>query len=534
MHRFLLMTAAVLMVGWFAPTSVIGADNASDIPGVPLPGTVASGQLGGPIYDVVYRVVVPAGSVILAALSGTSGTDFDLYLFDGSATSVVSKVGLLTSSTGPTSTESVSWPTRIGGTFYVDLNGATNVEGTFTLTVQVVPDPTPPMVSLTLGGGRALTSSRTVSLVVNGFDDLSGVSQMSFSDDGQDWTPWEPYATTKVWDLGATDGTRTVWCRVQNGVGLVSSPARLVVVLDTVPPHVTWLSPSPGTSVTAARPTFSVRFDEPIDAASWFSGGLVIQDPTGAVVPGAYGFAPAVIAGSFTPSQPLTPGVVYIVTVARVHDEAGNDIGPVPSWTIKRVIPTSLSLAVSSTVVQYGAQVSFTTHASLPPGESATLEERTAGTVVFSPVTDSPVIAGLASVRLSPQFSATYRLDYPGSAVATSRMSTEVRVLVRRAVSIAGRGPAFLRTGVVSRSIPIVARVAPAGSTPVVFVASRYDPSRGRYREMSRFVRVTDAAGRATLRWTPSSGLWSWRVLVPPSALFANNASALYRWLIAR
>ena len=71
-----------------APASVHAADSPNNIPGVPLPGSTATGQLGGPIYDVVYRVVVPAGHVLLVSMTGAAGTDFDLYLFDSSAVDI--------------------------------------------------------------------------------------------------------------------------------------------------------------------------------------------------------------------------------------------------------------------------------------------------------------------------------------------------------------------------------------------------------------------------------------------------------------
>jgi hypothetical protein len=116
------------------------ADPTSDIPGVPLPGTVTSGLLGGPIYDVVYRLDVAPGSVILARVTGSSGTDFDLYLFEGSATTVVTNQGVIARSTGPTSTESILYATPIGGRFYVDLNSATAAVGTYTLVVRAIPD----------------------------------------------------------------------------------------------------------------------------------------------------------------------------------------------------------------------------------------------------------------------------------------------------------------------------------------------------------------------------------------------------------
>jgi len=80
----------------------VAADSSSDIPGVPLTPGVVVGPLGGNIYDVVYSLDVAPGAVVLASLTGSSGTDFDLYLFDSSATTVVTNQGVVARSTGPT------------------------------------------------------------------------------------------------------------------------------------------------------------------------------------------------------------------------------------------------------------------------------------------------------------------------------------------------------------------------------------------------------------------------------------------------
>ena len=168
----------------------VGAADASDIPGVPLPGPVVTGRLGGPIYDVVYRITVAPGTVILASLTGTGGTDFDLYLFDASATTVLSDGGLVAKSVGPASTESISAPSRLGGTYYLDLNGASDVEGDYRLTVQTVPDPTPPTVSMVLASGRPATNQLAVPVSLSAADDLSGVTDMALSADGATWTGW--------------------------------------------------------------------------------------------------------------------------------------------------------------------------------------------------------------------------------------------------------------------------------------------------------------------------------------------------------
>ncbi|MFI5100216.1 MAG: PPC domain-containing protein, partial [Actinomycetes bacterium] len=273
---------AAAIVALTIPVASASADASSDIPGIPLPGSVATGQLGGPIYDVVYQFVVSPGSLLVASLTGTAGTDFDMYLFDSTATTVLQKTGLVAQSTGPTSTELISYASPAGGTYYIDLNGSTDIEGTFRLVVQAVADKTPPSVtSLTLGDASGSANSLTVNVTLAATDDLSGLAGMAFSLDGTSWTAWTPYAKSSSWTFEGEDGTHTLWAKVQNGVGLESAPLAASVRIDTVPPHAIRFDPAPGAQVEGLRPRLTVQFDEPISVASWQNLGLVVQSSGG-------------------------------------------------------------------------------------------------------------------------------------------------------------------------------------------------------------------------------------------------------------
>ncbi len=528
-----LVVAAVLASGLLVAPSVTLAGPESDIPGIPLPSPVVSGQLGGPVYDVVYRLDVPAGYVIVAGLNGTAGTDFDLYLFDASATTVVSNTGLLTKSTSPTSSEQLSWATRIGGTFYLDLNGATDVEGTYTLSVQVVPDPTPPSAVLLVAGGASRVNTTAITLQLGAFDDLSGVTEMSLSADGVNFLPPEPLRTQFSWTLSGGDGRKTVWARVFNGVGLASAPVSVTVVLDTTGPAVSAVSPAKESTVTTPRPVIAVTFDEPIDPASWASLGLVVQAPSGGIVPGTYAYYPSTRTGTFSPSVDLAAGYVYIVTVGDVRDLAGNRVRDAGSWTLKRLIGTSVTLAARPAIVVSGGAVDLAGTSVVPGGESVVLEAKPAGAAAYAAEGTLLPVDGRFAVSLVPATNTWYRVSYPGSATAIAS-SAEVRVLVRRAVVLLGPGPATMRTAVARRPVTLVAQVSPAGVAKVSFRLYRYDAARRAYVYAGSFGRSTDGVGRATLAWTPSAGRFYWRVAVLSSPEYANNVTAVYRWTVSR
>jgi hypothetical protein len=515
---------------------VSAADSSSDIPGVLLPGTVAAGRLGGAIYDVVYRLTVAPGSVIVGGLTGTPGTDFDIYLFDASATTVLSDVGLLRSATGPTSQESIFWPSPLGGTYYVDLNGASDVEGDYRLTLQAVPDTTPPTVSIALAGGRGSTSELAVPVTLNAVDDLSGVTAMAFSQNGSTWTPWEPFSPSRTWTFEPGDGSRTLWAKVRNGVGLQSTAASAAVTIDTDPPSATGVSPEPGSNVIGLRPTFTVNFDEAIDPSSWTNLGLIVQEGGGSLVPGQYRFDVAGRTGSFVPAIALQPGMTYVVTLGDVRDVAGNRVASAGSWTVRPVSQATLEAPATSVIAVSGqpTRIDLTLSGATLPAV-VEVAQSTSVSGGFVPLTSAPVTTGRFSVVVTPAVNTTYRFTYAGG-IGVLPAQLDVRTLLRRSVELVGRSSSATSRAKVGASVTLTAAVGPAAAgVPVSFRLYRFDPSRRAWIYAGSRGRNVDASGRASLIWVaPAAGSYYWRASVASTPDYANNTSPVYRWSITR
>jgi subtilisin family serine protease len=94
-----------------------------DIPGTPLQVPEVSERLDEAVDpDRVYAIELNAGETIQATLSGEEGTDFDLYLFDPSTTSVNGKAGIVAASEHPgTSNEELSYLVKKTGTYYLNV-----------------------------------------------------------------------------------------------------------------------------------------------------------------------------------------------------------------------------------------------------------------------------------------------------------------------------------------------------------------------------------------------------------------------------
>jgi hypothetical protein len=517
------------------PDRALAADPSADIPGVPLPGAVVSGSLGGPIYDVVYRIEAPASSVIIAGMTGSPGTDFDLYLFDSTATTVVNNVGVLARSTGAGSDEAIAYVTRTGGTFYLDLNGASDVEGVYTLSVQIVPDPSPPTLRVLLDAGAVATNDSTVSVTLDAADDLSGVSEMAFSADGATYGPWQAFDPTTTWTFPAGDGAKSLWAKVRNGVGGESVPAVGSIQLDTRAPVVIGVSPDRDSIVPAVRPTIRISFDEPLDPVSWNALGFILQTAGGAFVPGTLAYEAATRTGTFTPAADLVPGELYFATVAQPRDQAGNIATAPGSWWIRPMKPTSISLQTSSRIVTFGTPIVLSGVTSIPTDAPPTLEARPTGAEEFTRVATTLPAGGFFSTLVTPTIATTYRVTYPGSATSVAATSPNVTVGVRWWLVLSGRGPAITRTGQAGTPIVVEARALPLlPGVGVSFKLYRYDSARRAYVYAGSRGTRTRADGTARISWTPSAGRWRWRVSVAAAPGVTAATSAAYTWSITR
>lgn len=536
--RSRVLLAWVLASALLAPAlhaGVVLADSSANIPGVPLPGSTVTGNLGGPIYDVVYRVQVPAGSVLLASMTGGSGTDFDLYVFDSTAVDIYANppVGLAGKSAGPSSTESVSVPSVAGGVYYIDLAGFSRTFGQYQLTVRVAADTTPPKVGLVLDGGAPATNNPVVTASVVATDDLSGVEAMQLSEDGISWTAWAPYSVVVLWTFPSSDGTKHFYARVRDSAGNVSSVAHSQIELDTVAPSILAVSPPAGAPTDGLQPSFSIRFSERIRETTWLADGLRVSDSYGTPIFGSYSYDPATSTGTFVPGVALVPGQSYTVALGDVTDLAGNPVPTVASWTNTALASADVTLTTSSRLIARGAAVTLDGRVAAIAGAAVTLE-RAIGDgpfVAYVPLLTATggTFRSIETIRQNTWF----RAVYAGSDTIAGATSPVVRILVRREVALAGRTAGS--TSVVARAhrVSMKAVLTPPGPDIVVsFRIYRTDTRTGRLVLQSTVPRTT-VNGSASLAWTPAlPGRYVIRVATPPTPLYANGISPAYAWLV--
>jgi outer membrane protein assembly factor BamB len=188
-------------------------------------------------------------------------------------------------------------------------------------------DITKPVVGANFAGG-IYTNAGTVTLTLSGTD-TSDLAGMMFSwDGGASWDAEETYGTTKTWNLGSSDGLKTVYVKFKDKAGNWSDPYRYDLTLDTVPPALNVTPHGPCTN----NPAITVSGT----AMDSLSG---LKDVT---VNGTEVTAPS---GSFSQALTLVSGSNTIVIAAT--DNAGNVTTVTQLITLDQV-PPLLTLSVPS------------------------------------------------------------------------------------------------------------------------------------------------------------------------------------------
>jgi len=98
--------------------------------------------------------------------------------------------------------------------------------------------------SVLINGGDTYTNSRNVTLTLNSSDAQTGVYQMQIGNPGAT-NPYEPYATTRAWQLENVQGDTYVTASFKNHAGMTSqAQVGDHIILDTVAPSTSASSPA--------------------------------------------------------------------------------------------------------------------------------------------------------------------------------------------------------------------------------------------------------------------------------------------------
>ena len=520
-----------------APVPTLGpgtaaADSAADIPGIPLPPGLP-GPLGGDVYDVVYQLDVEPGSVILASLSGSGAT---------TSTSTCSTPRRRRSS--PTRGSSRGPPAR-RATSRSPSRRRPAAASTWTSTPRRRSrGPTPWRSRSWPTGLRSPAWCSTPAgpaRIDHGLRVAHGLRQ-----------PLRPRAhglLRRRVDLGAMAALpgrvdldlprrrrREDRCGHRSRVppGSISAPVSASVVLDTERPGVTSSirrsatissargrrSRSPSASRSTPRRGRSSGSCSRRPTGSSFPAPTPWSRPTGRDVPPVEDL----VAGGLRPLRRCGPRRRR--QPRRAHRLLGR----------RRAAGSRLALAAAP-----GSSTGGLRAARRP--SDGTRRRRVAharGAPGGRPDDDRPRVGAGRRGRQ------VLRARHPVVHHGVPRPRAGGRRLRRRQRRRGGRRsaerpdprspPAVIRAGRVGARTTVAATIAPvAAGVAVAFRLERWSTTTRAWRLVGTLGRRTDAAGRASVAWTPrGSGLYRWRATAASTLDYSTAASAWVRWSIGR
>ena len=206
----------------------------------------------------------------------------------------------------------------------------------------IVIDTTSPTGSVVINGGAVYTTTQTVTLALSAADDSGIVWEMRISNDGVfDTEAWEAYAASKIWTLGAGDGTKTVYVRYKDPSNNESTTVTATITVDSAAPGISISGPS--ADVTSAGPViYTVTYTE-ADSIT-LSAADVTLNKTG-TANGTVSVTGAGAASRTVATSGITGDGTLGISIAAgsASDSVGNAApaaGPSASFTVDNIAPS--------------------------------------------------------------------------------------------------------------------------------------------------------------------------------------------------
>jgi len=187
-------------------------------------------------------------------------------------------------------------------------------------------DTTLPTGTLTISGGDELVNQRAVTLTLTATDATSGMgagAMMCFSNDGENWSQFEPYSTTKPWELASGDGVKNLYAQFQDVAGNLSPNIKQTIALDTTPPAVVQTTPKKEKMHAPINAAITIAFDENINSDFVNSENIKVVGEKSGDITGKFTIDWSLV--SFIPDKIFADREKVTVTISTgVQDVVGN------------------------------------------------------------------------------------------------------------------------------------------------------------------------------------------------------------------
>lgn len=527
MRRLIRVSALVAAVLLGVPSGTIAATDANqEIPGIAWPGGVVTSNVGGPIFDRVWKLDLPQGRVAVIRLTGEAGAELGLYLFSGSATSVTSDTPLASSAVAGGRQSIVRGLAQ--GSYYINVNGR-NVDRAyrFSISVSLAPDLTPPTVRPATGTRSNRVSGDTVELLPNAVDSVSGIDAIRARKQGEPWGEWQVAVDRIVVPLPISEGAVSFEVQARNGLGMESEVGTLELFVDRTAPTATAFGSATSGIVTNPRPKISYEFNEPMDAVST-RGALLVVDAFGSRVPGRATYDPTSNRATFVPDAPLMVGAGYIVDLVGATDVAGNQGVAASAWSFSYLSRTEIRASLTFSSVKFGSSLEIKgLTEGVPKGAVLSIQWRDSNEAGWIEIGRKLSSGGSFVARAEPPSSGEIRVLFAGDLSRAPSISRALQVVVRPALTLVGAGPG-VATAKRGATIQLSGSVSPIYGT-VSLLAYRCNSLFKQCTLVSETSLVPDADGRILQTVVARKGHWVYRLSVDAQGAIANGTSARYR-----
>lgn len=296
-------------------------------------------------------------------------------------------------------------------------------------------DTQPPTGSLLINGGQAYTPSVQVTLSLTATDNSGVVAAMRFSNDGTNWSVWEPFQASKTWSLTPGDGLKRVYAQFRDPAENVSPAFSASITLDTRPPPIVSFS---ATNYWVAESAGFITITALLSASSVFTAAVDYATLDGTATAGL-DYAPASGRLVFSPGQTVQTFTLWITndTVPELNETIQLSLsnptncvlGPAAQVTILDDDPPSVAFASETfTASEAAGQALITVLLNAASGRTVTVHYATAHGTAQAGV-DYVQVAGLLTF-MPGQISRTFAVpvlddlrDEPDETVRLSLLS---------------------------------------------------------------------------------------------------------------
>jgi hypothetical protein len=102
----------------------------------------------------------------------------------------------------------------------------------------IILDTLPPFsLSIMINDGSHETNSTLVTIALQAIDNTSGVSRISFSDDGVSWNDWKNFKELIYFDLSPGNGEKTIYVKISDKAGNIVGPISDKIILNMTAPQ---------------------------------------------------------------------------------------------------------------------------------------------------------------------------------------------------------------------------------------------------------------------------------------------------------